>query len=1269
MWLSKRIPPTNTIHARKKDSHPGKRKRQGSQDSVLAAKMAAAKSQLRERIMHTISKPEPISKRSRISRETLPDCDDVTLPSNSQIIGQGLPLLNPVGILQKNNTSKSSHTREVNVTVSSSSATTTTVTMSSSMSKQSSSVVHSSVSTTKVSDAHNFNRKDTLESIGDKQSEKVTQSKKNNENEKSTQGNKSDKKGHEKAKGHNNKHSSDRDNNPSTSRVSSSVTARGKENSKSHHRKDESQTRSASKTSAHLDSKKQTDTSKCIRTINSAISHASVSTSKSSQSNVILSDNTSLTAKKVSFQVVTTTNSTMSHTSVSPSKSSQSNVKPSNTTLQTAKSVTRTSSVDSIRSSKSSLTGSSSSSLSSSFHDKSKMDATSRIISRLTTVVSSSVKAVTTTAVTVTTSVCSNSRATTTTVSGSSKSSPAVRPTISAHIQSSELLQKKQHYNNGGSVNIGSSSYQGPVASTSTSRHPFHPIQSNAQVGSEPLLVGTASHAKLNWHDFLVVMLKWNPLWFQEKERFEKRNEKISPPPITDDLCGKSNHQLFPLCGTYVDYQDYCENFMLPLLLHETWESCYSTWRQNKENKQVYSHEVCCSGLDNHKDTSRLKTYTLYGLISEQDKRARRYVCERELVKLVVPGSDIVSKNETRPIKRDLMGYVDSVVFQSSVDRIVSHFEALGKKPTKGYLRMKMIVTVRSRLFVPSSKEIIHVQSISPIVNTYRQFIGLSLLPYSPLCQSILQPSSNLIYCDKAPPMVQLDKSKPYNESQSMAINTASKICRLSPDTPRVCLIQGPPGTGKSHTIVGIIMHILKDIKGPCRICLCAQSNAAVDELLKRLCRNKLTSKRKMNMVRMGKTSSVHKEIQDLCLDNLIERNINLARREQVMKDLPKSLANEVKSLKHQISVIKNEIKTASDFKKKKFCIDLKQKEKDLSKLESKYQVPRNTRISPLEESKMRREILLKADIVAGTLSGIGSSVLQTCFQGIKQAFQVAIIDEATQAIELETLIPLQYGVSKLILVGDPKQLPPTVVSQVATENKFDVSLFERLDSYFKYSTSNVPNPVITLNVQYRMHPDIAAFPNLYIYDGKIENEKHIIERRKMDLSPYVLFDITEGREQFSQGSRSMCNILEAQFTVELCSFILSNTTQPPRGIGVIAPYSKQKIEVQKMLHTKRLDDVEVSTVDGFQGREKNIIVMTCVRANMTGSVGFVGKRNRMNVSLTRAKYAMYLVGHLDSLEASDEWKTLIQDAKTREKIIQVDRHNFTDSLRKVILS
>ena len=245
------------------------------------------------------------------------------------------------------------------------------------------------------------------------------------------------------------------------------------------------------------------------------------------------------------------------------------------------------------------------------------------------------------------------------------------------------------------------------------------------------------------------------------------------------------------------------------------------------------------------------------------------------------------------------------------------------------------------------------------------------------------------------------------------------------------------------------------------------------------------------------------------------------------------------------------------------------------------------------------------------------------------QAFSAVIIDEACQAVELDCLIPLQHGVSKVIAVGDPEQLPSTVLSKKSQELDFGISLFERLYHLFKTESRTLFrdeslanfNPVLLLDTQYRMRPEICHFPSKHVYADRVKTGQSVYERPstiQCPFRPLLFFDLVDSKESSdtrgTNAAPSVSNLVEATFAVALCLEITK--CFPPQSIGIITPYQRQKSLILGRLRTATFRDeegtmrslaglIEVGTVDGFQGREKEFIILSCVRAQSdSGSIG-----------------------------------------------------------------
>ncbi|XP_044475796.1 uncharacterized protein LOC123203505 isoform X2 [Mangifera indica] len=266
----------------------------------------------------------------------------------------------------------------------------------------------------------------------------------------------------------------------------------------------------------------------------------------------------------------------------------------------------------------------------------------------------------------------------------------------------------------------------------------------------------------------------------------------------------------------------------------------------------------------------------------------------------------------------------------------------------------------------------------------------------------------------------------------------------------------------------------------------------------------------------------------------------------------------------------------------------------------------------------------------------------------------VLVIDEAAQLKESESTIPLQLrGLNHTILIGDECQLPATVKSKVSDEASFGRSLFERLSSLGRSKH--------LLNTQYRMHPSISYFPNSYFYNNQIWDSptvkrrinKNVFLPRSPIFRPYSFINILEGREEFI--GRSWRNMVEVAVVMKILQNLYKNWNDSKQklSIGIVSPYSAQVQAIEKKLGGKHDDSddftVKVKSIDGFQGGEEDIIIISTVRSNESGSIGFLSKPQRINVALTRARHCLWILGNEKTLTHGESvWEILINDAKDR---------------------
>mmetsp|Transcript_15166 Transcript_15166/g.23097 ORF Transcript_15166/g.23097 Transcript_15166/m.23097 type:complete len:903 (-) Transcript_15166:1473-4181(-) len=304
-----------------------------------------------------------------------------------------------------------------------------------------------------------------------------------------------------------------------------------------------------------------------------------------------------------------------------------------------------------------------------------------------------------------------------------------------------------------------------------------------------------------------------------------------------------------------------------------------------------------------------------------------------------------------------------------------------------------------------------------------------------------------------------------------------------------------------------------------------------------------------------------------------------------------------------------------------RFCIDRPTSGNGKSNSNSQY--------GSVSAFKEKIKLIRNAQVVCCTCIGSGGDILENMM------FERVLVDEATQATEPAVLVPLARGCRQLVLVGDHCQLPPTVLSTRAEEEGLGVPLFSRMVA--------CGVPPFMLDTQYRMHPGIAMFPSDLFYGGKLLNGVSAPERRPLAGFPWP-------REEFPiayvpvQGNEvddgvSKLNEAEAAAAYDAVEHLLKGGQCRISDIAVVTPYAAQARLIRRMLRqlTQGFDGyVEVSSVDGFQGREKEAVVFSAVRSNSYGSVGFVKDWRRVNVSFTRARRALIVIGNDQCLRRGD---------------------------------
>jgi len=302
------------------------------------------------------------------------------------------------------------------------------------------------------------------------------------------------------------------------------------------------------------------------------------------------------------------------------------------------------------------------------------------------------------------------------------------------------------------------------------------------------------------------------------------------------------------------------------------------------------------------------------------------------------------------------------------------------------------------------------------------------------------------------------------------------------------------------------------------------------------------------------------------------------------------------------------------------------------------------------------RELLQAADVICTTCVGAGDPRLANF------RFKQVLVDESTQSTEPECLIPIMMGAKQIILVGDHCQLGPVIMCKKAAKAGLHQSLFERLIF--------LGIRPVRLEVQYRMHPCLSEFPSQSFYDGSLQNGVTLNERLYAGIDfpwprpdmPMFFYNSTGG-EEISASGTSYLNRTEASNIEKLVTYFLKAGVKPHQ-VGVITPYEGQRAYIcsvfqrQTAFSHKAYEEIEVASVDSFQGREKDFILLSCVRSNQNQGIGFLNDPRRLNVALTRAKYGLVICGNAKVLgkqfrSQPSLWVNLLCHYKKYELVVE----------------
>ncbi len=418
------------------------------------------------------------------------------------------------------------------------------------------------------------------------------------------------------------------------------------------------------------------------------------------------------------------------------------------------------------------------------------------------------------------------------------------------------------------------------------------------------------------------------------------------------------------------------------------------------------------------------------------------------------------------------------------------------------------------------------------------------------------------------------------NASQNAAVQQALNALDVS-------IIHGPPGTGKTTTLVAAIQQISKEEQ---TVLVTAPSNTAVDLLTERL------ADAGLNVVRVGNISRIDESI----INHTLEARLSEHPESKNIKKVKIQAAN----ARRQAQRYRRKFGRDQYLERKQ----LQQEAKELAAWANQL------------EDRLIDQILSAANVITCTLVGSSLRVLE------KRKFRTLVIDEAAQALEPACWIPISK-VSRVILAGDPCQLPPTVKSMAAQKEGLGITLIEK--SLARLDQTSF------LDTQYRMNEQIMGFSNQRFYQNALKAGAHVAKQRLPFISdePVVFID-TAGcgfDEKIHAQYKSRFNPEEYLILREhLYQLIEHFDTDNAPSIALISPYREQVIHIKQQLEEDpKLQDhpISTNTIDGFQGQEKDVIYISLVRSNEKAEIGFLKDYRRMNVAMTRAKLQLVIVG------------------------------------------
>ncbi|GIY10503.1 helicase sen1 [Caerostris extrusa] len=712
---------------------------------------------------------------------------------------------------------------------------------------------------------------------------------------------------------------------------------------------------------------------------------------------------------------------------------------------------------------------------------------------------------------------------------------------------------------------------------------------------------------KLNSHSAIEDLIQWNPNWLEEQSKNKK------PPP----MISKGGA---PLPLKFSSHDSYVKSFY-PMIILEIWESLFMEskplWSENKD-WNIFFYII--TGIKIQNDFIELYCES----VVNEDLSFRPH--EGEVILLDIKG-------EEEGLKRCIFGYID----QHKVEELNFKDESLNiwqKMPNEWLQNAKLWtfnvhIKKTKRHFKTGTINLAH--GILNIKKKLQLVDALLALKSSPLLKEILKPSKEIfLSCGLA--------SKTTCTELIQIIS--DKIKHENPQSKTI-LINAPPGTGKTGVIIGIIEKLIFSNAAKNKVLMCAPSDISVDEIGSRLIElnDRCSWKRNsIKFLRFGQLEKINPKLHGYTLGRKVQKMF----KEQIKKEVMER-DKELEALESKI----NEVLFKANLKNSRYRkINNETLKKLMDQLKSLKEKNPLSSLDSVSQITYENIALKESNVILSTLDDSMNPLMNKFLKSGQCIY--CIVDEASQCTEPEILQCLNSEVSRLILVGDIQQLPPSVSSKYAIKWGFKRSMLERFYKLFKKQYFSVP--AFTLTEQHRMQSQICHFPSKYFYSQQLESTVNIDERFiYCPLKPVIIYDILTNT---SGNTFQDTETNEALIIAYICSQLLQAV--PNASIGVIVTNENLTSLYRNPLSgNDALRNVEVNIVEKYQGKEKDIIIISCINPTSEDEA-FLACKKKMNVAITRARQCLIICGHISSLTKHPHWTALMDDAKNRKNVISV---------------